>query len=308
MRSIGLAVLMLFFACQASAADNYTKVCQDGHVRWTKIPLPLGVSYSNIPDLKSLEWHRRTVGNIEILALDDSQGIYLKQSLPQIVPWLTSRWGLRPAQMTAPVRMLVVNDAELMKKLFKIQHSKAEPFRNYEGQTLHVVYLLFNGQPLDSIADPMTTLALAEQSRLGGGNFGFWAQRGMANLNGSLNKVRANMAALTGPSRSNQLIPSGKLFTLTQDEWYKLKPEEKAKYDSQCAALCLLLRKEFGQQNLHTFWRGGGTEGAFAQVYGFSGFAEFDRSYFRYCFDIANEVSINRAPDHYLQINAVVQR
>ncbi len=302
MRSIGLAVLILLFACQVNAADYVSKVIENGQIRWTKIPMPLGVSH--IPDLKNLEWHRRTVGNIEILALDDAQGVYLKQTLPRILPWLTSRWGLRPARLSVPVRMLVVNDAELMKKLFKIQYSKAEPFRNYEGQILHVVYLLFDGEPLDSISDPMTVLALAEQSRAGGGDFGLWAQRGMVGLNGSLNKVKARMASLAGLSRNNQLMSSGKLFTLTQDQWYKLKPGEKALFDNQCTALCLLLRKEFGQQNLHMFWRAGSTEGAFAQVYGFSGFAEFDRSYFRYCFDIANEVSANKAPNHYLQVNA----
>lgn len=299
MRSLICFIMLAFLATPIFAQESSVRVRvrEDHQVKWYKIPMPVGTE--NAPsELKDKEWHRRVVGSYEILALDDQQGQFLKQNIPAMKPWVATRWGLPDSAETVPVRMMVVPNKDLMKKLFRLEETRVELFRDYEGQKLHVVYLLFDGPALDSVTEPLTRVSLGEYEKRNNISTGFWFHRGMSKLNTSLNFVRTSVAALN----NNQRLSAQQVLAMTEQEWYKLDVNQKKSYDNHCLAMCLLLRKEFGQKNLHYYLHvnSANPEKAISSVYGFSGFSEFDKSYQRYVVDIVNAVST--APDHYLQI------
>ena len=82
-----------------------------------------------------------------------------------------------------------------------------------------------------------------------------------------------------------------------------LPPERKAIFDREAATLCLLLRKEFGQQKFIEFIKNNSSQNALHQVYGFNGYSQFDESFKRYFYNLSQDIVNNRTPDNYLKIN-----
>jgi len=85
---------------------------------------------------------------------------------------------------------------------------------------------------------------------------------------------------------------------MKEKNWRGLVEKDRDIYDNQCMAMMLLLRKEFGQRNLHSFL-GENVKNprAIQSVYGFSGYKEFDKNYKRYIADMSD---IDKIPDSYL--------
>jgi len=148
---------------------------------------------TNIPsDVKFL---RRTVGEFEILSLNDEQGKVLQKNLPQIKKWALERWGLPNVPLTVNFRIMCVPDNESLKKMFRIRRSQAESFRDHNGKTIHVAFLQLDG-PINSVAGSLTTVFLSEIEKKYNHKIGFWAHRGMNKLNATVPKIRSSFLEL----------------------------------------------------------------------------------------------------------------
>ncbi len=292
-------VAIAVFLCQAALAQKFVTITDE---QSASVPMPTGI-YAPPPDLKDMKFKHGVSGQFEVMALDDATGLQIERNIEKIKKTLLTRWGLPDVAITAPVRMAVVRDKDIFKKLFRIDETRAEAFRSHNGQIIHVIYLLMDDDPIDAIAPPVTEILLAEFAKKYKSNVGWWAKKGMSRLNATPDDIRENISKLNNPVDGNKVFGSESLFTLTLDQWYKLNNEQRELYDNQCLALCLMLRKEFGQKNLHKFLQTSPQDGM-KSVYRFYGFDEFDRSYKRYLQDIVREVGKNKTPTHYLTIKS----
>jgi len=298
MRIISAVVIALVLTQTALAQQFVTITAEQS----ASVPMPTGI-YAPPPNLRDLKFKHGVSGPFEVMALDDATGLLIERNVQKIKKTLLTRWGLPDVPITVPVRMAVVRDKETFKKLFRIDGTRAESFRDHNGQNIHVIYLLMDGDPVDVLGPPVTEILLAEFAKKYKSNIGWWAKRGMSKLNATPNGIRENISKLNNSFDEKKVFGSESLFTLTQDQWYKLNNEQRELYDNQCLALCLMLRKEFGQKNLHSFLQTNPQDGI-KSVYRFYGFDEFDRSYKRYLQDIVREVGKNKTPTHYLTIKS----
>ena len=124
-------------------------------------------------------------------------------------------------------------------------------------------------------------------------------------LNGTIPQIRGKINSLSQSVRDNHQLWSAKaILTMTEEEWSTLDPAKKNMFDAQSAILLLLLRKEFGQHNLHHFWSSSGDDIALQGIYKFSGYDEFGKTYARYMTHLVQEIA-NKTPNSYLQITKV---
>lgn len=255
------------------------------------------------PEIKNLEWNRYTAGNFTILSIDDAQGRWLKDNIEQIKNWSMSRWGFPDVRFSKECRIFCAPSKSVMKKLFGIEQSKME-IRKKDGRyEMTALWLLLDDKPSRTVPPSLTMACLSDFESTHNVNIGWWFKRGASQLNGSLSDIRGQMAALSSP-----VFTSGKMFSMTEEEYLKESPENRAIYDRQAAALCLLLRQEFGEAKLQGFLRissRNGAEDVLRMIYGFQGFEHFDRSYSRFMRDINREVLGNKTPDSYLEIKPV---
>ena len=294
-----ISTIILFFAMVGVTYGQ-----QQGPLSHYQLPQPYNQTAPSDPDLRNLVWNKWDTGNFTILSLDANQGKYLHANIEQMKKWVMTRWGFPDVKHSAECRVLCVPNKELMKKLFRLERSHGEVRRDKSGKiTMSVLWLVLDQKPAEVIPPSLTLVCLAELENQGV-KVGYWATRGMSVLNGSLPQVRSQLAALNANMASDQKVYfSQKLFSMTEEEWKKETPEKRLLFDREAAALCLLLRKEYGQANLHKFMQSGGGEQNFNQIYGFRGYQEFDATLRRYMTNLSNDVSQNRTPDSYLQIS-----
>lgn len=269
-----------------------------------QLPQPYNQEAPSDPELKNLVWNKWDTENFTILSLDAGQGKYLHDNIEQMKAWVLARWGLPDVKFSAECRVLCVPNQQLMKKLFRLDQSHGEVRRNKDGKIeLSVLWLVLDKKPAEVIPPSLTLVCLAElESR--NLNVGYWAVRGMSVLNGTIPQIRSQLAPLNGVITSDdKMYFSQKLFTMTEEDWKKETVEKRHLFDQEAAALCLLLRKEFGQDNLLKYLSTGGGEQNFANVYGFQSFQVFDSTLKSYMTNLAQDVAQNRTPNSYLQIS-----
>jgi len=298
-------LILLFLSCSAFAADE-TPI--------TKVRLPLEVTTemhnaSNIPkDIEGLEWNRWTSKNFTVLSLNNTQAEFLHKHLEQIKTWMLARWGFYDIDFSTECKMICVDDPALFEKLFKLTSSRVEVRRTPEGKIKEtVVFLLINGSPSHTVPVPLTEVVMAEFQQKYNANFGWWSDRGIAVLNGSLGQIREELKDLKPRLEGNQpMYFSEGLLTMSRDQYASLSEANKRLFDQSAFCLCLMIRKEFGQDTFHQFLKTASDKSgldALKEVLKFNDYEQFDRTFKRYMLDLTRDVLSGKTPDHYLQIN-----
>jgi hypothetical protein len=275
------------------------------------VPLPAiyegAFKVSDDPQLKDLVWHRWTSGNFTVLSLNDQQGEYLAQNANSIKNWILTRWGLPDVPLSAEFRLLCVYDIELMNKLFRLNRSRVE-VRKDNGRDIYIGWLLTDGSPEQTLPLPLTQVFLSELDQTYNLGLGFWVKRGFGMLNLSISNIRQEIVILYQHIQAQKKMYSSEIiFNMDKDTYNKLSRENKSLFDRQCMALCLLLRKEFGQEKLHKFMRtrSGDPQQLLQEIYLFKNYEQFDDSFFRYMRDLCVDVVNSKTPDSYLIITPV---
>lgn len=299
MRRVFEAILFLVLLIGVSAAAD----AQEKITSHVILPHPAGSAPTD-PSIQNLVWNKWDTTNFTILSIDEAQGKYLFENIEQMKKWALTRWGLPDIKFSAQCKVLCVPNKDLMKKLFRLENSQGEIRRNQDGSlSLTVLWLVLDGKPAEVIPPSLTMVCLAELEQSQRMRVPFWAVRGMSALNGTLPQIRNDLSALGGHlGKDDRMYFGTKLFAMTEDEWKKSDGELRMLYDRQAAALCLLLRKEFGQNNFHKFMSTNSSEQDLNNVYGFRGYDEFNRTFERYMLNLSRDIQGSRTPDDYLQI------
>ena len=270
---------------------------------------PVGVPAITDPVLKDLAWNRYATKSFVIMSIDDAQGKWMSDNLEVIKIWCLERWGFPDFQFTKECRVFCVPNKALLKKLFNLDESKAEIRRTNGKIEISAMWLVLDDKPTRVIPAQLTKICFAEFEQKHNVNIPFFAKNGMSLLNGIIPDIRGHIVSLGNTVQKDQpIFVSEKMFAMTEDEYVKQTPENKKIFDQQSVALCLLLRKEFGEAKLQGFLRmsvRNTPKDVLQVVYGFNSYAQFDQSYLRFMKDLSRELSQQRTPDSYLEIRSV---
>jgi len=277
-----------------------------------QIEYPSGVSATTDNDLKDLVWNRYTTDNFVILSIDDAQGKWLSENIETIRKWCLSRWGFPEdshRKFSKECRIFCVPDKQLLKKLFSLGQAKTEIRKKDNQLNMTVMWLVLDDKPSKIISPYLTQVCLAEFESTNNVSFGFWFKRGASLLNGTVPDVRQQMVDLSNSiSKNRPMFTSEKMFTLKEDEYLEESVENKKIFDQESVALCIMLRKEFGEAKLQGMLRissKNNPQDVLRVVYGFSGYSHFDKRYIQFMRDLTGDVVREKTPDAYLDIKSV---
>lgn len=239
-----------------------------------------------------LQWNRYVVGNFTIMSIDNNQGKWLSQNISRIKSWAITRWGFNDVPFTKECRIFCVPNQELLKKLFNLSESKCEV-----KDGVIAMWLVLDKE--SNISRQLTTAYFYEYDK----NIPYFAQKGISILNSA--DSRNQLVFLADViKRDKNVFVSERMFNMTEQEYKKLKFENQKVFDVQSVALCLMLRKEFGEVKFQRFVHMSSEDGL-RNVYGFRNFKQFDKSYIAFMTDLSNDIISSRMPESYLFIERV---
>ena len=281
-----------------------------------KVTLPmevreeLQVNISVPPEIEGKVWNRWTSENFTVLSLNDIQAQYLHKHLELVKVWVFSRWGLYDLPFAAECKMICVDEPDLFFKMFKIRESRVEIRRDDQGRIKEaVIFLLINDAPSHTVPTPLTEVCMAEFSQAYKQDTPWCLVRGMALLNGALDQIRGDISEFFPIVEQNKPVYFlNGLFGISKKKYAELTPENKRIFDQCSLTLCLMLRKEFGENKFHWFIKTASeqnAEQAAKEILKFQSAADFDKTFRRYMIDITRDVTTNKTPDEYLQITRV---
>lgn len=284
-----ILILMLTFNVDIFAQDS-------------QILTPYGATESS--ELKSLQWNRYAVENFVVLSIDEAQGAWVSQNINYIEQWCLNRWGFPNFKHTKECRIFCVPNKALMKKLFNLDQSKIE-FR----KELTVMWIVMDDDPAVIFPKRITQIAFTEFENKNNVKIAWWFKRGAALLNATLPEIKIVLVDLNSSLKKDELIfVSEKIFAMTEADYVLQNDSDRKKFDMQAMALCLMLRKEFGEVKLQGFLRlnnSNQSQDLLKLIYGFNSFDHFDKQYVSYMHDLSSEVAINHTPNSYLEINSL---
>lgn len=256
-------------------------------------------------EIQGLQWNRWTSKNFVVLSLDDKQGQYLHKNLELVKTWTLSRWGFYDVDFSAECKIICVTDPALFLKMFHLKQTKVEIHRTNEGKIKSsVIFLLLDDLPSKTVPGPLTEICLSEFSQKYNINFDWWVYRGVVLLNGSVGQIKSQIIGMKQHlERDDPIFFSKSLLEMSKERYLQSPEETRLLFDKSALLFCLLLRKEFGQDQFHAFLKKSKEpELAIKSVLGFKDYADLDRTFKRYMVDITRDIRNSRTPDHYLQI------
>lgn len=287
-------MLTLVFCTQGFAQNLVTHV---------SLPTPSGVEIKPDSELKNLIWNKFQTDNFAILSLNVQQGQYLKDNIEKMKTWVLTRWGLPDSKLSFECKVIGVPSKELMKKLFGLDESYAEIIKDDQGKIKEaVIWVVLDGKPAQTITPALTTVCAAE---LG---LPLWASRGMYILNSTIPQIKQSISPLAQyVQKDNLVFLSESILNMDEEKFRQVKKEERELFDRECAAFCLLLRKEFGQSNFINFLRSHGSAKSLAEIYRFKDYEKLDGVFLKYMTNLSSDINNNKTPDSYLDIKPIAK-
>lgn len=267
-------------------------------VFFDSLPVPVGIKTSVDPSVPQIAWLRWTTRNFVIHSIDFQQGQYLTANIEQMKVWVLERWGLETSDFSAEVRIWCVPDKATMKKMFNFDDSRGEVIEENGKIKISNLWIVLDMKPAETIPAALTVVALREYENKNKVKFGWWVHRGLPVLNMTLSQIKNKLATLEQPLKNDSAIFFSKsLFSTKPQDLNNQTLEVKNLFDTQAAMMCLLVRKEFGQNNFLSF-----IQDSSLQKLGFRDNGEMDSVFKRYMFYLVQDIKQNKTPDSYLQI------
>jgi hypothetical protein len=293
---VGLAVLPCSSEQEITKAANPKEVTKEM------------VNFREVPkEIEGLQWNRWTSKNFTVVALNDKQAQYLHKHLELVKGWCFARWGMYDIDFSTECKVIGVDNPALFKKLFNLDTTKVEIRRDEKGKIKEsVIFLLMNGSPSQTIPAPLTEVCMEEFAQKYNTKFGVWNKRGMMQLNGTIPQIRDKIAEIKPLLDKNEpLFFTRGLMEMDQDSHTKLDEGKKRIFDNCAMMYCLMIRKEFGQDNYLRVMKMASEskpEEAVQKHLKFANYGAIDRTFKRYMIDLTIGVASGKTPDHYLQI------
>jgi hypothetical protein len=227
--------------------------------------------------------------------------------------WVFARWGLFDIDFSTECKLICVDRPDLFKKLFNLDNTRVEIRRDTTTGKIKetVIFILLNDVPFKCVPVPLTEVCMAEFSQKHNTKFALWAEKGMGQLNGSLDQIKARVMEVKPLLEKNDpLFFSKGLMEMDREAYNKLAPDKQRLYDNCAMMFCLMVRKEFGQDCYLRLMKGaseGSPEPAMKTVLRFDDFNHFDKTFKRYMTDLCRDIASGKTPDQYLQIREVIR-
>jgi len=267
------------------------------------IVYPFNTAAPQKAEIKNLEWNRYTTKNFVILSINNSHGKWISENIENIKSWCLTRWGFDDLDFSRECRIFFVPNKDLMQKLFNLDRSKIE-FR----KDLNVMWVLLDDKPERTVAPFISQVCLKEFEYKNSVKLSIWFKRGSSYLNGTLSDIRQNILSLSDMLKNEETVfSSQKLFSMSEDDLSKEGYQNREIFDRQSLALCLMLRKEFGEAKLQGFLRMANkndSKSVLKFIYDFDSFDGFDKQYVRFMKDLTSDILNNKTPNSYLEINS----
>jgi hypothetical protein len=236
-------------------------------------------------DLKDLVWNKWDTENFIILSIDKNQGLFLRDNIEDIKTRLITRWGYPDVNFQGQTKIVCVSNKNLLKRIFKLDNPRCEVKKDDKGQ-IESCSLWFSLEDIskDMAADELMAICIDQVENHYNKKFPLFCKRGMSFLSKNLDQIKNDIL------KSSMKEISVKEILNTKDH--------NNEFDTRSAVLCLLLRKEFGQNNYVNYML---TKDL--KFFGLQENEKFDEIANRYYRNFIEDLKNNKVPDHYLKIN-----
>jgi hypothetical protein len=253
------------------------------------------------PLIKNLVWNRYITTNFTILSIDNDQGYWMKNNLEDIKIWCLTRWGFSDIKFSKECRIFCVPDKNLLKKLFNLDSSKIEIRKKNDEIEITAMWLVLDDKPSKVLPIYLTEIILAEFESSNLVKLPLWSKKGMSSLNGMIDDIKLDLSNLSNV----KIYDIQTILNMNEQQFVKLGQDKQKLFINQSVALCLLLRKEFGELKLHSFLKTSfqsGSNESVKKVLGFKDYSDFEKTYVRYINGLSKDITNKVTPDSYLQI------
>jgi hypothetical protein len=240
---------------------------------------------------ENFTWNKWETDNFIVLSIEKDHGLSLKRSVESIKDAHSERWGLAKSDLNSKCKLICVRDAEMLKRFFGVDSPRAEIRKDGSGKiSTSAIWLDFNSvQELPSLV----AFICASDGHLGENRL--YIQRGISLLSLPPEKVKSELSQAGA-------VDFSEISSCGYDKWYGLSPKERSAFDRKSALVCLMLRKEFGQERFLSFLSSAQNQEAMAGVYGFKDASEFNSTLNRYSENIGGDIGKGATPDSYITI------
>jgi len=241
-------------------------------------------------DLKGLVWNKWSTKNFIIISIDKNQGLFLKNNIEKFKSQLFDSWGIKDVDFKGECKVVCVSNKKLLKRIFRLDDSKFEVRKSENGDISCVIWFSLeeknNDFPIFELMQVCSTQLEAELND----SVPLFCKRGMGLLSENFESIRTRLLENNLDKISFNDISSKKEQDLKNQK-------EMNDFDVSSAVVCLLLRKEYGQDNflnyLHTKNIG---------EFGINNIEKLNEIINRYYGHLMEDLKNNKTPKDYLQV------
>lgn len=255
------------------------------------------VAVSNKDDLKNLVWNRYTTENFTILSIENEQGKWLNYNIENIKSWCLKRWGIPNFKFQKECRIMVVPNKDLLKRLFNISESRYEVRKIKDDLEVIAVWMVISSDDdlINTVPYYVTSCSLIEFNYTNNFKNDLCFINGISLLNESFSKIK-------NIDKKDYHTKILNLLSVDENKYNKMSSEEKKDFDVESMLLCLMFKKEFGENKFLRFLTSNKTkEDSLRYIYRFT-ISDFENSYNRYIKDFVSELNENKVPNSYLDV------
>lgn len=262
---------------------------------------------TTVPNIEGLVWNRWTSENFVVCSLNDEQGRYLTDNLEHVKTWVYDRWGFENLKFRTECRLICVSNTELFKEFFGLDESKVSIRYDESGKPeLIVIFLLLNDKPSKTIPIPITEACLANLDVVYNFRTPLWAAKSFAHLNATIPSIQEKFRTVDSSIKQNRPLYGSK-GVLEVKDFDALSPEDKKEYIAASVVFTMMLRKEFGEDRLHNFYKhcadGNSPEEGLRSIYRFDSYADCDSHMKEYVLEVVSKLDNKQIGDAYFQVN-----
>lgn len=272
-------------------AKNVSFSTNEEIVFFDSIPTIKGIKSSD-ENLSKISWNRWTVDEFSIHSIDKTIGVYLYENIKNIKKEALVSWGLPNIDFNHEIRIFCCSSEENLQKLFNINKSS---FEFKEDKNIIYVWLNLNESNLNSFKSLMMSISLIELEHKFKYSFPLWIHRGMPSLC-DIDKTKEYIKYVHDADKIGR---ANNIIELEQTEYNELKDDSKKLFDISSSLLCLMVRKEFGQDNFQKCML---KNVKVYQQLGFKDVDSFSLKYKYYCRYLIHDYEKNILKEEYLEI------
>lgn len=241
-------------------------------------PIPTSGTSSG---LEGLVWNKWETNHFAVLSIDFATGKRLRADAERTRDEVLSRWGLRGSDSMF-CKLVCVPNPEMLQRLFGLKEPRCEVRRDSSGKVEMAAIWI------DATRMSLLPSMIAEVDLMSG-SLPLFVKRGVPILELPTSEVRARLGS----------APDSPCSSLLDDKMSAdLIKSDRRGFDSDCALLCLMLRREYG---LEAFGRvAAEPPSSLHSGVGFKAAADMDSTFSRYRRNLIEDIGSGATPDEYL--------